>query len=145
MCMNGLKEKELQDTICEELDCGQAEKTVDYFGPKPAGGRVISQLNCSTDDAKSLSACPPVFKNDICTLAGLQCKSRCLIFFFLFLIIPIYCHNSIYFERDVVKGKDNTKKKLNSEWVLFFKSLPVKELYNLRKYCMFINIFVGKD
>ncbi|XP_047187233.1 scavenger receptor cysteine-rich type 1 protein M160 isoform X3 [Scophthalmus maximus] len=75
MCMNGLKEKELQDTICEELDCGQAEKTVDYFGPKPAGGRVISQLNCSTDDAKSLSACPPVFKNDICTLAGLQCKN----------------------------------------------------------------------
>lgn len=77
VCMDALASIETQNTICGELKCGQAVKTVDYFGPKLAGARVISQIQCSANGNKTLKECSITADKRTCTLGGLRCSSMC--------------------------------------------------------------------
>ncbi|KAM9350289.1 scavenger receptor cysteine-rich type 1 protein M130 [Symphorus nematophorus] len=68
-------DKKAQNAICEELNCGQADGEVDYFGPKSEKLSFISSIGCP-DNAKSLSACTITHTNNLvnCIPVGLQCS-----------------------------------------------------------------------
>lgn len=73
VCANALKDKNVQDTICGELKCGQASKLIDYFGP--AGqGPFISEINCFENGNKLLAACNMTSQKDACKPGVLQCS-----------------------------------------------------------------------
>ncbi|XP_071331666.1 scavenger receptor cysteine-rich type 1 protein M160 isoform X2 [Trachinotus anak] len=73
MCTDALKDKEAQNTICEELECGKAVDKIAYIGLKSARSHAISQLQCPTNGAKSITACKVSASQKSCTPAGLQC------------------------------------------------------------------------
>ncbi|XP_040910475.1 scavenger receptor cysteine-rich type 1 protein M160 isoform X2 [Toxotes jaculatrix] len=73
VCSTALQNKEAQDVICGELECGQAISATEYFGPRSKTGHVISQLQCSLD-SKLLKACNfTVQGSTSCIPATLQC------------------------------------------------------------------------
>ncbi|XP_060912936.1 scavenger receptor cysteine-rich type 1 protein M160 [Labrus mixtus] len=74
VCKDALKDKETQNIICGEQNCGQAVEMNDFFGPKPRSPS-ISLIKCNSG-VKSLKDC--TISSDVtpCSHAGLQC-SRC--------------------------------------------------------------------
>ncbi|KAM8862387.1 scavenger receptor cysteine-rich type 1 protein M130 [Spinachia spinachia] len=74
VCAKALKEKNVQETICGELKCGQASKLIDYFGPEAGGGPFITDIQCSADGHKSLAACSITSKRESCNPGFLQCS-----------------------------------------------------------------------
>lgn len=90
VCKNALDDKGAQNIICEEMGCGPADSSIDYFGSTVDNEQqVISQLQCPEHD-KSLTSCNISIAKLPCPLGGLQCSSMCNDFnFFLFIIIRI--------------------------------------------------------
>lgn len=74
VCKDALADTETQDTICEEMKCGQHLDLVDYFGPPPADKRVISQLRCPPTGNKTIKECSVTADNKACTLGGIRCS-----------------------------------------------------------------------
>ncbi|XP_068588843.1 scavenger receptor cysteine-rich type 1 protein M160 [Cebidichthys violaceus] len=72
VCSGALQDSNTKNTICEELNCGEAVKEIDYFGPKAAGTHSISQIQCSAK--KSLAACTVSPDKSSCKPGGLQCS-----------------------------------------------------------------------
>lgn len=74
VCMDALGDVHAQNTICQELGCGQAVAVIDYIGPRSTRGLVVSQLRCFAQ-ADSLTACNITTAESSCTLGGLRCSS----------------------------------------------------------------------
>ncbi|XP_026189180.1 scavenger receptor cysteine-rich type 1 protein M130 [Mastacembelus armatus] len=74
VCKSALGDVGTQNTICEELKCGRAADTTDYFGPQPTESHVISQIKCTAKDKKSIKACSITPETNRCELGGLQCS-----------------------------------------------------------------------
>ncbi|XP_029013231.1 scavenger receptor cysteine-rich type 1 protein M130 isoform X2 [Betta splendens] len=70
VCGNAL-DSSTQDAICQEQECGQADKKIPYVGPKPANTLAISELSCPT----GLKTCSVKSAQERCTLSGLQCSN----------------------------------------------------------------------
>ncbi|KAI3357098.1 hypothetical protein L3Q82_015566 [Scortum barcoo] len=76
VCTDALKDNNVDNTICRELNCDSVKKTIGYFGPVPASGPVISQIQCPGSGDESLKNCTITSAPTVsCTLAGLQCSS----------------------------------------------------------------------
>lgn len=74
VCNDALRDTDTQNTICEEMECGQGSEVVDYFGPPPADNPVISQLKCPSTGNKTIKECSAAAENKICTLVGIRCS-----------------------------------------------------------------------
>ncbi|XP_067384291.1 scavenger receptor cysteine-rich type 1 protein M130 [Channa argus] len=74
VCEDALKDVNAQKIICRRLNCGEADKLIDYFGHKPTEYPAISTLECPKADV-SLQNCKIVRSAEAtCRLAGLQCS-----------------------------------------------------------------------
>ncbi|XP_029363298.1 antigen WC1.1 isoform X1 [Echeneis naucrates] len=73
VCLSALQDKDTQDTICQELNCGQADHNITYFGPTPKERYRISQMDCSGNGGKTIKNCN-ITLSESCTPAGLHCS-----------------------------------------------------------------------
>lgn len=81
VCADALKDSGINDRICEEQSCGQhIPATLDYFRERERldqrSNRVISSIECSAPNQKSLSDCRIKDENKQCKLGGLRCSSK---------------------------------------------------------------------
>ncbi|XP_071396371.1 scavenger receptor cysteine-rich type 1 protein M160 [Centroberyx affinis] len=72
VCETALEGRNIQNTICSELRCGQALNVLDFFGPTP-DKPFVSNLQCDANN-QSLAACSAVSHTSSCTPGGLQCS-----------------------------------------------------------------------
>lgn len=78
MSKEALQSPATQNTICRELECGQAFKIIDYFGLKPAAS-VISEIQCPQNSSGLFEDCISSVAGPgkpFLALGGLQCSGR---------------------------------------------------------------------
>lgn len=79
VCKDALTDNETQNTICEEMKCGQRLELVDYYGPPPADTRVISRLKCPSNGNKTIKECASATaEKRACPLGGIRCSGMTL-------------------------------------------------------------------
>lgn len=68
-------DKVTQNTICGQMNCGEAIKLLDHFGPQPTNTLVISKLQWTLNDTgDKVSKVTKIYGG--CALAGIQCSGE---------------------------------------------------------------------
>ncbi|XP_056155908.1 antigen WC1.1 [Lampris incognitus] len=75
VCLDALKDRNVQNAICKELRCGQADDdaAVGFFGPRPDSNDFVSAMSCP-ENSQSLTKCKVSLKTGSCPLGGLRCS-----------------------------------------------------------------------